>query len=93
MAELYHTEETPQLICWDRRNYQNFDDQLAALKKSRTVYVGNLSFYSSEQQIYETFNAVGPVKRLIMGVNMMTKTPCGFCFIEYYNQEHTYAAL
>lgn len=93
MSELYHTETTPQFVCWDRKYYSNFDDQLVALKNSRTIYVGNLSFYTTEAQIRETFSVVGPVKRIIMGLNMITKTPCGFCFVEYYSQEHTAAAL
>ncbi len=28
-----------------------------------------------------------------MGLNMKTKTPCGFCFVEYYTTEHACAAL
>lgn len=93
MSELYHTETTPQLICWDRKNYSDFEDQLEALKNSKTIYVGNLSFFTSEAQIYETFSVVGPVKRVIMGLNSITKTPCGFCFVEYYTTEHYHAAL
>lgn len=93
MSELYHVDDTPQHICWDRKYYNNFQDQLKALKKSRTVYVGNLSFFTTEAQILETFSVVGPVKRVIMGLNMITKTPCGFCFVEYYSQECTAAAL
>lgn len=93
MSELYHTEESPQCICWDRKYYNNFDDQLKALKASRTVYVGNLSFFTTEQQIHETFSVVGPIKNIIMGLNQFTKTPCGFCFVEYYNQEHMKACL
>lgn len=93
MSELYHREEEPQLICWDRSNFVDIEAQLEALKNSRTVYVGNLSFFTSEQQILETFSTVGPVKRLIMGVNSLTRTPCGFCFVEYYTTEHYHAAL
>jgi nuclear cap-binding protein subunit 2 len=93
MSALYHTESAPQLICWDRKYYNNFQDQLQALKQSRTVYVGNLSFFTTEAQILETFSVVGPVKRVIMGLNNITKTPCGFCFVEYYNPEHMKAAL
>ena len=44
-------------------------------------------------QIEEVFSAVGAVKRVIMGLNMKTKTPCGFCFVEYYATEHAAAAL
>jgi nuclear cap-binding protein subunit 2 len=93
MSELYHVESTPQYVCWDRKYYSKFDDQLVALKNSRTIYVGNLSFFTTEAQIRETFSIVGPIKRIIMGLNMITKTPCGFCFVEYYNQDHTHAAL
>lgn len=93
MAELYHKDDTPQLICIDRNYYHTIEDQLEALKDSRTLYVGNLSFYTTETQILETFSLVGPVKRVIMGLNAQTKTPCGFCFVEYYNKEHSDAAL
>ncbi|KAJ1424548.1 hypothetical protein B484DRAFT_449494 [Ochromonadaceae sp. CCMP2298] len=93
MSELYHTETTPQLICWDRKYYNNFEDQLTALKYSKTLYVGNLSFFTTEAQILETFSTVGPVARVIMGLNNITKNPCGFCFVEYYSQEHSKAAL
>ena len=72
--------------CWDRKYYNTFQDQLKVLKTSKTVYVGNLSFFTTEQQIHEAFSVVGPIKRIIMGVNAHTKTPCGFCFVEYYSR-------
>ena len=53
------------------------------LKKSSTLYIGNLSFYTSESQIYELFSTCGEINRVIMGLNKNTKTPCGFCFVEY----------
>lgn len=56
------------------------------LKTSKTVYVGNLSFFTTEAQIHESFSVVGPIKRIVMGVNANTKTPCGFCFVEYYSR-------
>lgn len=93
MAELFHTEDEPQYVCWDRKNYSTVEEQLEALKNSRTVYIGNLSFFTKESQIYETFAAIGPVKRVIMGLNNISKTPCGFCFVEFYNQEHAHGAL
>jgi RNA recognition motif-containing protein len=57
------------------------------------LLVGNLSFFTTELQIHETFSVVGPVKRVIMGLNQFTKTPCGFCFVEYYTRDHAAAAL
>jgi RNA recognition motif-containing protein len=93
MAELYHTEDAPQMVCWDRKFYKTFEDQLEVLKNSKTVYVGNLSFFTTELQIQETFSIVGPIKRIIMGLNRNTKTPCGFCFVEYFTREHAAACL
>lgn len=29
----------------------------------------------------------GEIKRLVMGLDRFTKTPCGFCFVEYYNHQ------
>jgi hypothetical protein len=55
--------------------------------------VGNLSFYTSELQIQETMSIVGPIKRMIMGLNKNTKTPCGFCFVEYFTHEHAVECL
>ena len=93
MAELYHKDETPQRVYWDRRYYMSFEDQLEALKGATTLYVGNLSIYTTEMQIHETFSRIGPVKRIIMGLNRETKAPCGFCFVEYYTYDHACACL
>jgi nuclear cap-binding protein subunit 2 len=49
---------------------------------SATLYVGNLSFYTTEEQIYELFSKCGDIKRIIMGLDRNKKTPCGFCFAE-----------
>ena len=45
--------------------------------------MGNLSFYTTEEQIHELFSRAGDLKRIIMGLDKIKKTPCGFCFIEY----------
>ena len=66
---------------------------MKVLKNTRTVYVGNLSFFTTESQIRETFSVVGPIKRVIMGLNQFTKTPCGFCFVEYYTHDHMAACV
>jgi nuclear cap-binding protein subunit 2 len=93
MAELFHTEDAPQHVSWDRKYYNTFEDQVKVLTTSKTVYVGNLSFFTTELQINEIFSTVGPVKRIVMGLNSKTKTPCGFCFVEYYSREHAAACL
>uniref|UniRef100_A0A1B6ML38 Nuclear cap-binding protein subunit 2 n=1 Tax=Graphocephala atropunctata TaxID=36148 RepID=A0A1B6ML38_9HEMI len=57
------------------------------LRHSTTMYVGNLSFYTTEGQIYELFSKCGDIKRVVMGLDRFKKTPCGFCFVEYYTRE------
>ena len=65
-----------------RRNPNGLQDLRHSLV-SATIYVGNLSFYTSEEQIYELFSKCGMVKRIIMGLDRFKFTPCGFCFIIY----------
>ena len=50
-----------------------------------TLYVGNVSFFTSEEQIWSLF-ARRPVKTVIMGLDKNLNTPCGFCFVEYHNR-------
>lgn len=63
------------------------------LQLSTTLYVGNLSFYTYEAQLLEFFTQCGTVLNLIMGLNKVSKTPCGFCFVEYATKEHAQRAL
>ena len=48
---------------------------------SSTVYVGNLAFVTTDAQILALFGRCGTVERVIMGLNKVTKLPCGFAFI------------
>jgi nuclear cap-binding protein subunit 2 len=64
-----------------------------ALNLSTTVYIGNLSFYTTEEQIWELFSQVSTapkphaVRRVTMGLNREMKTPCGFCFVEFHTRK------
>ncbi|XP_044266114.1 nuclear cap-binding protein subunit 2 [Tribolium madens] len=62
-------------------------EQDRLLRLSTTLYVGNLSFYTTEEQIYELFSKCGDIRRVVMGLDKYKKTPCGFCFVEYYNRQ------
>lgn len=87
-------------------------EQEKLLKNSCTLYVGNMSFYTTEEQVnavfddqiitqsrvlltpnpilfqlYELFGKCGDVKRIVMGLDKFKRTPCGFCFVEYYRKE------
>lgn len=83
----WNESESRQKIYVDRQFFASFEDQVSALRGSKTVYVGNLSFYTTEAQIFELCARCGPVKRIVMGLNRNTKTPCGFCFVEYFSAE------
>ncbi|KAK3562435.1 hypothetical protein QTP86_034079, partial [Hemibagrus guttatus] len=61
----------------------NRHEQEKLLKQSSTLYVGNLSFYTTEEQVYELFSKSGDVKRIVIGLDKVKKTACGFCFVEY----------
>uniref|UniRef100_A0A7N5KLQ3 Nuclear cap-binding protein subunit 2 n=1 Tax=Ailuropoda melanoleuca TaxID=9646 RepID=A0A7N5KLQ3_AILME len=63
------------------------------VKASSTLYVGNLSFYTTEEQIHELFSKCGDVKRIIMGLDKNKHTPCGFCFVEYYTKAEAEHAM
>lgn len=79
------------------------------------LQIGNLSFYTTEEQIYEVFAQCaspeegGGIKRIIMGLDRNTKfgtpilklisdslsdrTPCGFCFVEFYTHVEALACM
>ncbi|KAI9446529.1 RNA-binding domain-containing protein [Lactarius indigo] len=69
------------------------------LQKSTTLYIGNLSFYTTEEQIHDVFSKCanpedgGGVKRIIMGLDRHTRTPCGFCFVEFYTHAEALASM
>jgi hypothetical protein len=81
MSWLY--KEKPKSLYIDRFWKGTREEFYAALDVTSTVYVGNLSFSTREEQIWELFSRVGEIRRIIMGLDREKKTPCGFCFVEY----------
>ena len=67
--------------------YRNKNIDKEKLKNSCTLYIGNLSYNTTEIQLYQIFSSCGKVKRVIMGLNRLTYSPCGFAFVEYLDQE------
>lgn len=68
---------------YDKALCANYDDWKNAVINSRTVYVGNLSVHTKREHIKQHMEKVGEVDRVIMGLNRIEKTPCGFCFVVY----------
>merc|ERR1712037_129071 len=69
------------------------NEQEKLLRQSTTLYIGNLSYYTTEEQLHELFSKCGDVKRIVMGLDKFKRAPCGFCFIEYYAREDCEAAM
>ncbi|XP_031255362.1 nuclear cap-binding protein subunit 2-like [Pistacia vera] len=88
MASLFK-DQTKLSAYRDRRFPGTQEEFEHALLTSTTVYVGNMSFYTTEEQIYELFSRTGEIKKIIMGLDKNSKTPCGFCFVLYYSREDT----
>eukprot|EP00183_Erythrolobus_madagascarensis_P006466 CAMPEP_0185845576 /NCGR_PEP_ID=MMETSP1354-20130828/1500_1 /TAXON_ID=708628 /ORGANISM="Erythrolobus madagascarensis, Strain CCMP3276" /LENGTH=308 /DNA_ID=CAMNT_0028545563 /DNA_START=692 /DNA_END=1615 /DNA_ORIENTATION=+ len=63
------------------------------IESSKTLYVGNLGFGTKEEQIWALFRLAGGVRRIVMGLDRLLKTPCGFCFVEFESREAAQAAV
>jgi cold-inducible RNA-binding protein len=57
------------------------------------LYVGNLSFNTSESQLRELFAAHGDVASASLVMDRETGRPRGFGFVEFSNDEHARAAM
>ena len=88
MAHLYRDVSVKSLYT-DRKFNGGHRNWQSALETTTTLYIGNLSFYTTEEQLYALFGCTGEVKRIIMGLDRNTKTPCGFCFVEYHRRSDT----
>jgi len=63
------------------------------LRKSTTMYIGNLSFYTTEEQCFEFFGAAGRVKQIVIGLDRNSMSPCGFGFVEYRSRAEAQIAM
>nr|UVK35479.1 nuclear cap binding protein 20 [Gleditsia microphylla]UVK35480.1 nuclear cap binding protein 20 [Gleditsia microphylla] len=92
MASLF--KDLSRLSAYRDRRFPGTQEEFEqALLASITVYVGNMSFYTTEEQVYELFSRAGEIKKIIMGLDKNSKTPCGFCFVLYYSREDTEDAV
>ena len=92
MARLFLDQE-PLTQYKDRRFEGSLEEYLDRLRTSTTLYVGNVSFFTTEEQIHELFALCGPVKKIIMGLDKQKMTPCGFTFVEYHNRRDAELAV
>lgn len=90
---LFANEASESKLYWDRSHYASPEDQMRALAKSKTLYIGNLAFSTHSSHVYSIFGEIGPVKSVHMGLDRIHKTPCGFCFVEYERREDALLAV
>ncbi len=57
------------------------------------LYVGNLSFNTSESQLRDLFAAHGDVTSAALVMDRDTGRPRGFGFVEFANDDHARAAM
>ena len=58
-----------------------------------TIYVGNLSFQATEEDLKEVFAEYGPVKRVSLPLDRETGRKRGFAFIDMEEDEHEDQAI
>lgn len=58
-----------------------------------TIYIGNLSFSATEDDLMEVFNEYGSVRRISLPVDRETGKKRGFAFIEMESEDQEDAAI
>ncbi|KAI5182259.1 nuclear cap-binding protein subunit 2, partial [Pancytospora epiphaga] len=59
------------------KSFKGTDEEyIELLNGSRTLYITNLNENIEEERLWHLFGICGELRRVIMGVNQNTKTPC-----------------
>mmetsp|Transcript_5648 Transcript_5648/g.8770 ORF Transcript_5648/g.8770 Transcript_5648/m.8770 type:complete len:238 (-) Transcript_5648:1156-1869(-) len=87
MASLLAEVRPKPRVYLDRTQYPDIESQNAAAATSTTVYIGGLSYYTTEEQIYTLMSKCGLVDRIIMGLHRLDRKPCGFCFVVFRHRQ------
>lgn len=97
MASLIVFSEDARPEYYDPRSGLTREEEGIMKSRSSTVYVGKYPFQNAnaakESHIYTIFSQCGTIKRVIMGVNAITKVPAGFCFVEFFERSAALAAV
>lgn len=60
---------------------------------NRSIYVGNIDYAATPDQVQETFKECGTINRITILTNRMTGIPLGYGFVEFENAESVPKAL
>ncbi|KAJ7591304.1 hypothetical protein C8J56DRAFT_1024889 [Mycena floridula] len=64
-----------------------------ALSDGRSIYVGNVDYASTPEEIQGHFQACGTINRVTILCDKFTGHPKGYCYVEFAEPEHIDAAL
>jgi polyadenylate-binding protein 2 len=60
---------------------------------SRSIYVGNVDYSTTEEEFTEMFSACGKVVRVTIPKDKFTGSPKGFAYVEFENAEDVVSAI
>ena len=63
------------------------------MAEKNDVFVGNLTFNTTEEQLRELFSFIGPVKSVRILNDKETGKPKGFAFVEYWDTNSALSAI
>ncbi|NXF94264.1 RBM19 protein, partial [Eubucco bourcierii] len=80
----------PEKQLWQRRKRD--DEEEEDLSESGRLFVRNLPFTSTEEDLEKLFSKYGPLSEIHFPVDRLSKKPKGFAFITYMLPEHAVKA-
>uniref|UniRef100_A0A8C8VE71 Probable RNA-binding protein 19 n=1 Tax=Pelusios castaneus TaxID=367368 RepID=A0A8C8VE71_9SAUR len=97
--EVFREESVPKMKfpqkgedqLWQRRKKD--DEEEEDLSESGRLFVRNLPYTSSEEDLEQIFSKYGPLSEIHFPIDNLTKKPKGFAFITYMIPEHAVKAL
>ena len=86
------------MVLQRRANYQAIDQghphtTMSAKPPSRVIFIGNIPFELSEEQLIDIFKEVGPIVNFRLMFDKETGKPRGFAFCEYGDVETAGSAI
>ncbi|XP_062445939.1 probable RNA-binding protein 19 isoform X2 [Rhea pennata] len=75
---------------WQRRKRD--DEEEEDLSESGRLFVRNLPFTSTEEDLEKVFSKYGPISEIHFPIDRLTKKPKGFAFVTYMIPEHAVKA-
>ena len=81
-----YVRNAPKPEYYDKRSKLDRESYFKAISSSKTLYVGGLNLYTTEEKLYSFFSSFAHIKSVIVGVHKKNYSPCGFCFIVCYKR-------